>query len=126
MAANSLEDRNDIGVIGAGFDGATVNKDRRAVQSSHAHQQARHVLVATADGNDAVVAHAAGYRLHAVGNYFAGDKGVLHALGAHGDAVGNRQHVINDALTTGHIGPFVNVFRQLVDVHIAGCHHAPG
>ena len=72
------------------------------------------------------MAHAAGDSLHAVGDHLTRNQGILHALGAHGDAVGNRQYVIDDALAAGLIRTLVYIFRELVDVHIAGGHHAPG
>ena len=49
--------------------------------------RAGHILVAAADGEQAVHARGAANGLDRVGDDFARDQRILHALGAHGDAV---------------------------------------
>ncbi len=126
MATNGFKHGDDVRVVGAGLDGAAINEYRRTIQARHAHQQARHVFVTSADGDDAVMPHTAGHGLHAVGDDLPGNQRILHALCAHGNPIGNSQNVVDDALTTRVVSPLVDVFCQLIDVHIAGRHHAPG
>ena len=59
-----LEDGDDVDVLAvrpiAGQDAAAVDEDARHVQPGHRHDAAGHVLVAAAEGEQAVVVHAAG------------------------------------------------------------------
>src|SRR5438046_1843487 len=92
--ADRLEDRNDIDFLAfrpdARKDAAAVEEDARNIEPGHGHDAARHVLVAAAHGNQAVVIHAAGDDLQTVGNYFARHQAIAHAVMPHHDAVGRR------------------------------------
>ena len=72
----------------AGQDAAAVDEDAGDVEPGHGHDAAGHVLVAAADGQQAVVVHAAGDDFDAVGDDLARHQAVAHALVAHHDAVG--------------------------------------
>src|SRR5205807_726634 len=84
VLADRLEDRHDVDIRavgpGAGEDAAAVDEDTRHVEPGHRHDAAGHVLVTTADGQDAVVVHAAGDDLDAVGDDLARHQAVAHAL----------------------------------------------
>ncbi len=92
VLADGLEDGDDVDVVAvgsdAGQDAAAVDEDAGDVEAGHGHDAAGHVLVAAADGKDAVVVHAAGDDLDAVGDDLARYQAVAHALVAHHDAVG--------------------------------------
>ena len=126
VLTHGLEHGNDIGVAGARPDGAAIDEDGRAIQPRHADQAARHVLVTTAHGHQAVKAFAAGHHFNGIGDHFPRHQRILHAFGAVGDAVGNGDRVENDALGAGGIRAFFGFNRQLVDVHVAGRDHRPG
>src|SRR5262249_12335864 len=87
-----LEDRDDVDRVarlaGAGQDAAAVDEDAGAAEPGQGQDAAGHVVVAAADGEQAVVVHAAGDDLEAVGDDLARDEAVAHALVAHHDAVG--------------------------------------
>ncbi len=74
-----FENRNDVHVFtvrsDAGEDGAAVDEDGRDVEPGHGHDAPRHVLVAPAEGQDAVVVHAPGDDLDGIGNDLTGDEG---------------------------------------------------
>ena len=67
VLADRLEDGDDVDVLAvgadAGQDAAAVDEDARDVEPGHGHDAAGHVLVAAAEGEQAVVVHAAGRRL---------------------------------------------------------------
>ena len=64
VLADRLEDGDDVDVAavgpGAGQDAAAVDEDAGDVEPGHGHDAAGHVLVAAAEGEQAVVVHAAG------------------------------------------------------------------
>src|SRR5262249_30097812 len=63
-----------------GPDRAAVDEDGRNVCPRDGDERARHVLVATAHGDQAVHALRTARRLDRVRDDFAGDEGVFHAL----------------------------------------------
>src|SRR5262249_22539379 len=87
VPADGLEDGDDVDVgavrADAGEDAAAVDEDAGDVEAGHGHEAAGHVLVAAADGEEAVVVHAGGDDLEAVGDDLARDEAVAHALVAH-------------------------------------------
>lgn len=132
MLADGLEDGDDVEVFflafdggAAGKDGAAIHEHGRAIHAGHGHEAAGHVFVTTADGDEAVHAFAADDGLNRVGDDFAGDEGVFHTLGAHGDAVGNGDGVKNDAFAAGGVDAFGSLDGELVDVDVARGDLAP-
>ena len=90
--ADGLKHVLDVDVLAqvvAGQDSAAVDEDGGDVQAGHRHEGAGHVLVAGGDGDEAVHALAEADGLDGVGDDLAADQGRLHALCAHGDAVGD-------------------------------------
>ena len=83
--------------------GSAVNKDGGTIQPRHGDEAARHVFVASADGDDSIEALAPGHGFDRVGNDFAGHEGVFHAFGAHRNAIRDRDRVENRALPSGII-----------------------
>jgi hypothetical protein len=96
----------------AGHDAAAIDEDGGAVEAGDGHHAAGHVLVAAADGDEAVEILAGDDGLDGVGDDLAGDQGVLHALGAHGDAVGDGDGVEDDALAAGAVDARLGVARE--------------
>ena len=66
VAADRLEYRHDVALVGAGPNGAAIDEHRRAVEPRQRHQATRHVLIAAADGHDAVEALRADHRFDGV------------------------------------------------------------
>ena len=124
-----LEHGHDIDVAlleAAGEDGAAVDEDGGAVEARDGDHAAGHVLVAAADGNQAVEELAAHDGLDGVGDDFAGDEGILHALRAHGDAVGDGDGIKDERLAAGLGHALGGGKGELVDVDVAGGDLAPG
>ena len=131
VLAHRLEHRDDVALglglrVDARKDGAAVDEDRRPVQARQRHHAAGHVLVTAADGHDRVEGLGVGDRLNGVGDHFPGHKRVAHALGAHADPVGDGDRAEDDGLTAGPVRAAGRLAGELVNVHVAGRHHAPG
>ena len=73
----------------AGQDRAAIHEDRRHVEPHHRHHQPGQRLVAAGEPDQRVVGVAAHGELDRIGDHLAADQGRLHALVAHGDAVGH-------------------------------------
>jgi hypothetical protein len=112
--------------VDAGQDGASVDKDGRPVEAGNGDHAARHVLVATADGHQAVKAFRTCDRFNAVRNDLAGHQAVAHTLGPHADAVRNRDGTESHRLATGFGSPARRVISQLVNMDVAGSQVTPG
>jgi hypothetical protein len=75
--------------IAAGQDRTAIDEDRRHVEAHHGHHHAGQRLVAAGQPNQRVVAMAAHGELDRIGDDLARHQRRLHALVAHGDAVGD-------------------------------------
>src|SRR5687767_13164120 len=92
MGADGFEDvlNGDVTPLeGAGVDAAAVEHEAGQVEAGEGHRGAGDGLVAGGEGDYAIEEVAAGDELDGVGDDFAADEGGLHALGAHGDAIGD-------------------------------------
>ncbi len=110
MHADALEDVDDGHVAAvelAGQDRAAVHEHRRHVQAQHGHHRAGQALVAAGDADERVVAVAADGELDAIGDHLARDERRLHALVAHGDAVGHRDGAELARRAAGSETPFL-------------------
>ena len=145
MFADRLEARHDVeGLVGeqrgaffiesllgenavdaAGKNRSAINKHGRAIQTRHRDETPRHVLVATADGHEAVEHFAAHHSLDAVGDDLTRHEGILHSLAAHRDAVGNRDSSKDDAFSAACANAGLSLAGEFVDVHVARRDHAP-
>ena len=74
----------------AGQNAAAVHEDRGHVEPDHRHHQARQGLVAAGEADQGVVGVAAHGQLGRIRDHLARHQRALHALMAHGDAVGHR------------------------------------
>ena len=129
VGAHGLEDGDDVDVAfleAAGENGAAVDEDGGAIEAGDGHQATGHVFVASANGNEAIEELAAHDGFDGIGDDFAGDEGVFHALRAHGDAVGDGDGVKDERLATGLGAAFRGGDGELVDVDVAGRDLAPG
>ncbi len=125
---NGFKNRHDVGVFArnrARHDGSAIDKHRWAVQPREADHAARHVFIAATNRHDAVVRLTPHDRLNRVGDHFPGDQRILHAFGAHGDAVGDRDCVELHRLSASALHSPRRVIRELVDVHVARRNHSP-
>ena len=74
---------------GAGQDRAAVNEDRRHIEAAHHHHHAGQRLVAAGNADKRVIGVPAHGQLDGIGDHLARGERGLHALMAHGDAVGD-------------------------------------
>ena len=122
--ADRFEDGDDVDVValdaGTGQDAAAVDEDAGHVEPGHAHEAAGHILVAATDRQDAVVIHAAGDHLNAIGDDLARDQAIAHALVAHHDAVGCRGRTENLADAAAGADAFQPLARQPIQMGVAG------
>ena len=130
VLAHGFEDGDDVGIAlvqtdATRQDGAAIDEDAGAVHAAHGHDATRHVFVTTTDGDEAIHAFASDHRLDGVRDDFARHEGILHPLGAHGDAVGDGDGIEDDALATGCIHALRALFGEAVNVHVARRDHAP-
>jgi len=126
MLTDRLKHRDNVGVASAGFDGAAINEDGRAVETRHADQATGHVLVTTTHSNEAVEAFAADHGFDRIGDDLPRHQRILHTLGAVGDTIRHGDGIEDHRLAASGIGAFLGFFRKFVDVHIAGGDIGPG
>ena len=125
MATDRFEHGDDVPALDARLDRAAVDEHARPVETRHGHCTRRHVLVAAADGDEAIETLCSYDGLDGVGYHLPGHQRIAHARGTHGDAVGNRDRVEDHALGTGGVDTRGRRVCQFVDVHVAGRHHRP-
>jgi hypothetical protein len=101
-------------------DGAAVNVDSGHVGAQHAHQAAGHVLVAATDDDHAIHPLALHAGFYAVGNDFAADQRVLHALGAHGHPVRDGGRAEDLSVTAGFLDAGHCRIGQFLQAAVAG------
>ena len=92
MLADRLEhvlDGDRLALEGAGQDRAAIDEDRRHVEPAHRHHHSGQRLVAAGEPDQRVVGVAAHGQLDRIGDHLARRQRGLHALVAHGDAVGD-------------------------------------
>src|SRR5579885_1239484 len=128
MCPHGLKNRdnvNQLAAVYAGHNRAPIDENGRTVKIRHGHQTARHVFVATTNGNQSVKTFGPCHRLDRIGNDLAGNQGITHPQGSHRNAVRNRYGIEYDGLASGiiHAAPSLN--SELINVHIARCNHAP-
>ncbi len=93
MLADRLEhvlDGHRLAAEGTGQDRATVDEHRGHIEATHGHHHARQGFVAAGKADQRVVAVTAHGELDRIGDHLARGQRRLHALVAHGDAVGDR------------------------------------
>ena len=104
----------------AGLDRAAVDHDAGAIQPTHGHDAAGHVLVAAGQGDAGVVPLGTHHRFDRVGDQVARLQRIAHAGGAHRDAVGDADGVEPHADQPGRLDPFLHLGSQVAEVHVAG------
>src|SRR5262249_53727858 len=100
------------------------DKDAGHVQPCHGHDAAGHVLVAAADGEQAIVVHSPCHDFQAIGNDLARDQAVAHALVAHHDAVRGGRRTKDLRHSTPGPNTLTAALRQAVQMCVAGCYLA--
>src|SRR5690625_5461971 len=91
-------------MVGAGANGAPVNKHRWTVEARQAHNATWHVFIAATNSHQTVKAFTTGGGFDGVGDHFPGHESILHAFRTIGDAVGYSDRGEANALATGRIG----------------------
>ena len=107
-------------VVASGRDGTGVERDGGNVDSRHRHGGGGDGLVAAADDNGGVEGVADGAELDRVGDDLARDERGFHALGAHRDAVGDRDGVDLHRGAAGLADTAHDVLRELTVGEVAG------
>ena len=105
---------------------AAMHEHAGHVAADHAHHQARQVLVAGADTEDAIPLVAAHRGFHAVGNQLARDERKAHARMRHGQPVAHRHHRAFVRRAAARVDAHLGVLRLVLQVEVAGAHLAPG
>ena len=126
MTADGFKDRNDVPPFFAGQDRAAINENTGPIHARHGDATGRHVFVAAANGDKAIKTLSADNGFNGVGDDFPRDQRIAHARCAHGNAVGDGNGVEQHRFGTGFVRAHGGGVGQLVDVHVAGGHHAPG
>ena len=122
VGAYGFEDVLDGDVVPFEFsrhDGAAIEHDAGDVEAEQRHGGAGDGFVAGDQGDDAVEHVAALHELDGVGDHLAADEGGLHALGAHGDAVGDGDGVELHGGAAGGADAFLDFDRELAQVVVA-------
>ena len=120
--AHGFKHAHDVEVfalVAARQNGAAIDIDGRHIGAQHAHQATRHVLVAAAYHQHAVHPLALHAGFNAVGNDFAAHQRILHALGAHGHAVGNGGRAEHLCIAAGFFNGGNGGIGQLLQAAVA-------
>ncbi len=113
-------------VNASGQNCAAVDEHAWAIDARDRHEAARHILVASSDGNEPVKTFAAHHGLNRIGDHFSRNERVFHSLGAHRDAVGNGDRAKDECLSPCPVHAGFRLPRESIDVHVARRDHAPG
>lgn len=106
-------------------DATAVDHETGAIVPAHAHDGARHVLVAAGDGDAGVVSLSTSDCLDAVGDDLARLQAEAHALVAHCDAVGDADGVVLPAQHALVLDGFFDFFAEVEEVIVAGIAFPP-
>ena len=104
----------------AGFDGAAIDHDGRAVQACQRHEGTGHVLVTADHGGYTVIPLGADNRFNTVGNQIAAGQGAAHAVSTHADAIADPDSMENQTHQVLILHALLDDFRQVIQVHVAG------
>ena len=126
MTADGFKDRHDVAPLFAGQYRAAVNKHAGPIHTRHGDATGGHVFVATANGNKTIKTLSTDDGFNGISDDFPRDQGIAHARRAHGNAVGYGNGVEQHRFGASFVRAHGSCFGQLVDVHVAGSHHAPG
>ena len=100
-------------------DRAAVEHEARDVEARERHHAAGNRLVAADEDDEAVEAVAARDQLDRVGDHLAADERRAHALGAHRDAVGDRDRVELHRRAAGGADAGLHVLGEVAQVVVA-------
>lgn len=126
-----LESRNNVQLAvarrlsAASSNGTTVDHQTGPVDTSHGHDDTRHVLVATRDGNVRIVPLSTHDRLNRVGNQVARLQRVAHTLGAHADTITDTNGVELHAVKASTLHTLLDLVVELHQVHVARVSRVP-
>src|ERR1700756_3326526 len=107
-------------------DGAAVKNESGNIESSERHNAAGNRLVAANENDQCVEKISARYQLNGIGNDFTAYERGAHALGAHGDAVGDGYGIELQRGSARGADASFHVLGQFTQVVIAGADLNPG
>ena len=107
-------------------DGATVQNKSGNIQPRQRHDSRGDGLVASDQNHERVKQIAARDQFNRIRDDFAADQRSTHALGAHGDAVGDGNGVEFKRCAACRANPGLDVFCQFAQVIVAGPDFDPG
>ena len=130
VCADGLEDRHDRGVpatlVEPRVDRSVVENHGRDVEAAERHHRGGNGLVAADEADETVEQVAPGHELDRVGDDLAADKGGLHPLGAHRDAVRDRDGVELHRRAATRTDAFLDETGEASLVQVAGHRLDPG
>ena len=100
----------------AGKHGAAGNENRRNVHAQGAEHHARDNLVAIGNAYGSIELMALNSAFEAVGDSFAGNERVMHAIVVHGNAVAHADGGNFERNATGHINAGLHSFANFIEV----------
>ena len=104
----------------SGHDGAAIDENGGNVEPSDSHHRAGHVFVACRHDDQTVHALAEGHGFDGICDDLAADQRRFHALGAHRDAVANRDSAKEEGNAVGGSQAFLHFARLPVQMDVAG------
>ena len=104
----------------AGHNRPAVYKNGGNVQPGDGHHAARHILVAAGDGHQPVHPLAERNQLDGIGDDLAADQRGFHPLGAHGNAVADRNGAELKGHAVGGADALLDALGEAVQMDIAG------
>lgn len=102
-----------------GKHGAAGNENRRNVHAQGAEHHARNNLVAIGNAHGSIELMALNSAFEAVGDSFAGNERVMHAIMVHGNAVAHADGGNFERNATGHINAGLHSFANFIEVIVA-------
>jgi hypothetical protein len=96
MTANGFKYRDNVPALFAGQNSTAINENAGSIHAGHGHTAGGHVLVAAANGHEAVKALGAHNGFDGVRDDFSGNQRVAHSRCAHGNTIGNSDGVEQD------------------------------
>ena len=111
--------RDVVAIVFARQDRAAIENYAGHVEPQQGHCGAGDGLIAGNQRDDAVKHVAADQELDRVRDHFAADQRGLHALGAHGDAIGDGDGIEFHGGAAGGADALLHLYRQLAEVVIA-------
>src|SRR5208283_337003 len=118
--------RDRVALILTGRNGAAIQNESGNIQAGQGHNAAGNGFVAAHQDNKGVEHIPAADEFNRIGNDFAADQRSAHAVGAHGDAVGNGNRIEFQRSAASSADAGADVVGKFAKVVVAGTDFDPG